>query len=135
MLNKDVSKRSSSARDTAPQYNGGDVLRALEPIMKRQRDAYCLIGVTMQDLFSGNLNFVYGLASLRARTAVFSFARHDPCFSRFKLIVKGGPLKDPFDIKERLSKTERVYDTERKPKDEVALMGGAFETMFVLTLC
>lgn len=44
-------------------------------------DAYCMIGVTMTDLYpEPKWNFVFGQASLRERVGVFSFARYDPVF-------------------------------------------------------
>jgi archaemetzincin len=44
-------------------------------------DAFCLLGVTMEDLYPGpGWNFVFGEASLTERTAVYSFARYDPGF-------------------------------------------------------
>ncbi len=44
-------------------------------------DAYCLIAVTLEDLYPAeDFNFVFGLARLKARTGVFSFARYHPGF-------------------------------------------------------
>ncbi|MBA4137503.1 MAG: hypothetical protein C0518_09330 [Opitutus sp.] len=44
-------------------------------------DAYCLLGVTMEDLYpSPSWNFVFGQASLDERVGVYSFARYDPAF-------------------------------------------------------
>ncbi len=44
-------------------------------------DAFCLVAVTMQDLYPApSWNFVYGQASPAQRTGVFSFARNDPLF-------------------------------------------------------
>jgi len=44
-------------------------------------DAYCVIGLTMVDLYpQESWNFVFGQASLRARVGVFSFARYTPYF-------------------------------------------------------
>ncbi|PYY02214.1 MAG: hypothetical protein DMG64_12310 [Acidobacteria bacterium] len=44
-------------------------------------DAYCLLGITMQDLYPDpSWNFVFGEASLRDRVGVYSFARYDPLF-------------------------------------------------------
>lgn len=55
------------------------VLDFLSPLLPD--DAYCLLGVTMQDLYPHRLwNFVFGQASLRDRVGVYSFARHDPEF-------------------------------------------------------
>lgn len=44
-------------------------------------DAYCLLGITMQDLYPHpSWNYVFGQASLRNRVGIFSFARYDPEF-------------------------------------------------------
>ncbi|MCA9719161.1 MAG: hypothetical protein KC468_31120, partial [Myxococcales bacterium] len=44
-------------------------------------DAYCLIGVTMTDLYPDpEWNFVFGYASLSERVGVHSLARYDPAF-------------------------------------------------------
>lgn len=44
-------------------------------------DAYCLLGVTMQDLYPyPKWNYVFGQASLRERVGIYSFARHNPEF-------------------------------------------------------
>ena len=44
-------------------------------------DAYCLLGVTMTDLYpQRSWNYVFGEASLGDRVGVYSFARYDPVF-------------------------------------------------------
>lgn len=44
-------------------------------------DAYCLLAVTMADLYPDPAwNYVFGMASLRDRVGVYSFARYDPAF-------------------------------------------------------
>ena len=44
-------------------------------------DAYALMAVTMEDLYpEPSWNFVFGMASLRERVGVQSFARQDPAF-------------------------------------------------------
>ena len=44
-------------------------------------DAYCLIALTMIDLYPDpQWNYVFGSALLRERVGVFSFARYDPAF-------------------------------------------------------
>ena len=44
-------------------------------------DAYCMLTITMEDLFPGNSwNYVFGWAMYKARTGVFSFLRYDPKF-------------------------------------------------------
>ncbi|MDF1660990.1 MAG: archaemetzincin [Planctomycetota bacterium] len=45
------------------------------------KDAYCCLGITMEDLYPGKKwNFVFGIASLTRRVGVYSFARYDPKF-------------------------------------------------------
>ena len=61
------------------QYLAGDFLKVL-----RQRlpgDAYCLLGVTMVDLYPDpDWNFVFGMAHLKHRTGIYSLARYDNRF-------------------------------------------------------
>jgi archaemetzincin len=48
---------------------------------KLPKDAYCLLGITMTDLYpQPSWNFVFGMASIRERVGVFSFTRYDPAF-------------------------------------------------------
>jgi archaemetzincin len=61
------------------QFLSTDIL----DLLKRQLppDAYCLLGITMQDLYpEDSWNFVFGQASLRDRVGVYSFARYHPGF-------------------------------------------------------
>ena len=45
------------------------------------RDAYCLLGVTMADLYPApSWNYVFGEASLNERVGIYSFVRYDPKF-------------------------------------------------------
>jgi len=57
-----------------------DVLDALQ--RELPHDAYCLIAVTLEDLYPGDVDhaYVFGYARLRARVGVFSFARYHPDF-------------------------------------------------------
>lgn len=56
-----------------------EILKALS--RRIPEDAYCLIGVTMEDLYPApSWNFVFGYASLSERVGVYSFARYDPAF-------------------------------------------------------
>lgn len=56
-----------------------DILRVMA--RKVPADAYCVIAVTMEDLYPAeSWNFVFGYASLRERVGVYSFARYDPGF-------------------------------------------------------
>ncbi|MEM6472916.1 MAG: archaemetzincin [Planctomycetota bacterium] len=59
------------------QFLAPDILNWLGP--RVPSDAYCLLAVTMTDLYPDpDWNFVFGLASLRDRVGVYSFARYDP---------------------------------------------------------
>ncbi len=59
----------------ASQLNAADVLDALEE--RIPDDAYCVIALTNEDLYPAeDFNYVFGLARLRARVGVFSFARY-----------------------------------------------------------
>lgn len=61
------------------QYLTGDLLDALQ--RRVPKHAYCLIGVTQDDLYPGSSwNFVFGAARLHDRVGVYSFARYDPAF-------------------------------------------------------
>ena len=58
--------------------------RSIRAFLKTQlpADAYCLLGITMTDLYpSPSWNFVFGEATLAERVGVYSFARYDPVFS------------------------------------------------------
>ena len=62
-----------------PQWLASDILKILEPQLPP--DAYCLLGITLSDLYSNTTpTYVFGIASIRNRTGVFSFARFDPDF-------------------------------------------------------
>lgn len=64
---------------TREQILAGDVMAYIENNMPI--DAYCMIGVTMCDLYpEESWNFVFGMASLQKRSGVFSFARYHPKF-------------------------------------------------------
>lgn len=56
-----------------------DVMKFLQ--RRLPPDAYCLLGVTMVDLYpQASWNFVFGQASLVHRVGVYSFIRYDPAF-------------------------------------------------------
>ena len=62
-----------------PQYLTGDLLSFLK--RRLPDDAYCILGITMEDLYPGSAwNYVFGEATLTDRAGVFSFARYDPGF-------------------------------------------------------
>ena len=56
------------------QYNAADVLTRMARYVPD--DALAVVGVTMADLYSGELEFVFGLASLRNRVAVIALGRY-----------------------------------------------------------
>jgi archaemetzincin len=57
------------------QVNCTDLLNVLQE--KVPRDAHVMMAVTMKDLFPGpGWNFVFGVARLKKRCGVFSFARY-----------------------------------------------------------
>ncbi|CAI2372880.1 unnamed protein product [Moneuplotes crassus] len=61
------------------QYDAREILRRAQKWIPA--DAYCMICILNSDLYPrDSWNFVFGLASLRDRTGVFSFARYDPGF-------------------------------------------------------
>ena len=56
-----------------------DIMRLLK--QRLPRDAYCLLGITLTDLYpEPSWNFVFGEALLTDRVGVYSFARYDPRF-------------------------------------------------------
>ena len=59
------------------QYLATNILKKTIPLVPN--DAYCMLTITMQDLYPGD-NWVYcfGWAMYKARTGVFSFLRFDP---------------------------------------------------------
>lgn len=62
------------------QYRTGDILDALHT--RLPKEAYCLIGVTQDDLYPGpSWNFVFGEARFHDRVGVYSFCRYDPAFA------------------------------------------------------
>ncbi|NIO29130.1 MAG: hypothetical protein GTO29_11325 [Candidatus Latescibacteria bacterium] len=65
-----------------------DILAHLK--LRLPDDAYCLLGITMRDLYPDpSWNFVFGEASLMDRVGVYSFARYDPRFYGEKALDAG----------------------------------------------
>lgn len=65
--------------DGHPQLNAAELLDHLETTVPD--DAYCVAALTLEDLYPDeSFNYVFGLARLRARVGVFSFARYHPSF-------------------------------------------------------
>jgi archaemetzincin len=70
---------ATRTREFGRQLRTPDIL--VELGKRIPKDAYCLIGVTMEDLYPDeSWNFVFGYASLNDRVGVYSFARYDPAF-------------------------------------------------------
>eukprot|EP00164_Ancoracysta_twista_P001536 GFYU01002014.1.p1 GENE.GFYU01002014.1~~GFYU01002014.1.p1 ORF type:complete len:395 (-),score=73.02 GFYU01002014.1:29-1213(-) len=94
--------RNISSRDSGygTQYNAGNILSALKTQVPR--DAYCMVAVTMHDIYSSNLNFVFGLASLRERVGVFSFCRQDPLWEEMAYSTGKMPTRDRTTKEEEL---------------------------------
>ncbi len=72
--------RARTNEDTGKlQWRSDDLIEALQ--RELPEDAFCVLGVTHVDLWPGDgWNYVFGQASLRERTGIFSFARHDDAF-------------------------------------------------------
>lgn len=61
------------------QYAVLPILHAL--YLSKPRDAFCVIGITMEDLYhTKSDSFTVGSARYKEKTAMFSFARYNPCF-------------------------------------------------------
>lgn len=75
--NKITSRINPSTGKT--QLLTGDILSLLK--QRVPRDAYCLLGITLIDLFPDPAwNFVFGEATMKERVGIYSFARYDPRF-------------------------------------------------------
>ncbi len=78
-VDKVPAKRRIFGRPPRLQLLTTDILQWLPGI--KQRDAYSIIAVTMEDLYPDEAwNFVFGQATLQGGAGVFSFARYDPSF-------------------------------------------------------
>lgn len=76
-----VASRLGAAERRQRQFLTGDILARLGEQVPR--DAYALLGITMEDLYpSPSWNYVFGMATLRNRVGIYSFARYDPAFYR-----------------------------------------------------
>jgi archaemetzincin len=73
---EDFSRPSSYIKGQR-QYDAGKILfDLLEPQLPA--DAALVLGVTMEDVYSDNLSFVFGLGSWRERVGVYSLSRYFP---------------------------------------------------------
>jgi archaemetzincin len=61
------------------QYDGDKIMTDLL-MPKIPDDAAIYLGITMEDLFSGNTNYVFGVGSLQKRVGVYSLCRYFPEF-------------------------------------------------------
>ena len=62
------------------QYHAKDSLRQLR--IRLPADGFCILGVTMEDLFDNTQTFVLSSISVRDRAGIFSFCRMDPAWYR-----------------------------------------------------
>ena len=63
------------------QYLTSDIINRTIPFVPK--DAFCMLSLTMYDLYpSEKWNYIFGFASYKNRTGVFSFRRQDPRFLR-----------------------------------------------------
>jgi len=70
-----ILKNTPSVRQRGEQVNSTDLLDVLQK--RVPRDAHVMMAVTMKDLYPGpGWNFVFGVARLKRRCGVFSFARY-----------------------------------------------------------
>ncbi|MEN8774551.1 MAG: archaemetzincin [Akkermansiaceae bacterium] len=70
-----ILKPTSKVQSRGDQINSTDLLNALQT--RVPADAHVMMGVTMKDLYPGpGWNFVFGVARLKRRCGVFSFARY-----------------------------------------------------------
>ena len=61
------------------QYDGDKIM---ECVLEKHipKDAIAYLGITMEDLFSDDLNFVFGIATLKKHVGVYSLCRYYPEF-------------------------------------------------------
>ncbi len=98
-----IKHRPSGYHPGRPQFDAGAVLRTeLEPQLPG--DAAAHLGVTMDDLWSENLSFVFGLGSWRERVGVYSLARYFP--------RKRGAKLSPLERKRALRRAMQVLNHE-----------------------
>ena len=62
------------------QYHAKDSLRQLR--IRLPADGFCILGITMEDLFDSTQTFVLSSVSVRDRAGIFSFCRMDPAWYR-----------------------------------------------------
>ncbi|CAJ1340443.1 unnamed protein product [Effrenium voratum] len=62
------------------QYHAKDSLRQLR--IRLPSDGFCILGITMEDLFDSSHSFVHSSLSVQDRAGIFSFCRLDPAWYR-----------------------------------------------------
>jgi len=79
-LSLDAVSQSTRARHKQNrQYDAGKIIDVvLSPRLPADAAAY--LGITMSDLWSGDLNYVFGVGSFERRLGVYSLARYSPEF-------------------------------------------------------
>ncbi|KAH3757553.1 hypothetical protein Pelo_10669 [Pelomyxa schiedti] len=68
----------TSKKTNLPRANVDDFVAGLQPF--HTKDSYCVVGITMIDLFALNLGWVFGTGDPVIRTCALSFARYHPRF-------------------------------------------------------
>lgn len=74
-----VAVRSNGHGDDV-QYHAQDAIRQLR--VHLPTDGYCILGITMDDIFDSEKSFVFSKRSLKDRAGIFSFCRMDPAWYR-----------------------------------------------------
>ncbi|HSI62202.1 MAG TPA: archaemetzincin, partial [Candidatus Saccharimonadia bacterium] len=78
--NSAITRRTREGEGGWVQYLSTDILKTL--LGHVPKDAFCVIGVTMEDLYpEESWNFVFGQATYADRVGVFSFKRYSPKFN------------------------------------------------------
>jgi len=110
---KEVMANSCVGDEGQLQLDAGSIREHLCRGMKPPRDSFCLLAITMQDLYvtknGEKWNFVFGQASAMDGVGVFSFARYDP--SGLFLPLAG--WSDGEDMMEEMSERDKAQQLRR----------------------
>lgn len=79
LTGKGIASRSNGHGNDL-QYHAKDSLRQLR--IRLPLDGFCILGVTMADLFESTRSFVHSSLSVKDRAGIFSFCRLDPAWYR-----------------------------------------------------
>eukprot|EP00434_Breviolum_minutum_P013023 symbB.v1.2.011473.t2/scaffold770.1/size163962/9 len=79
LTGKGIASRSNGHGNDL-QYHAKDSLRQLR--IRLPMDGFCILGVTMCDLFDSTHSFVHSSVSVKDRTGILSFCRLDPAWYR-----------------------------------------------------